>query len=604
MLISCQCLNFTATSAQLQRSSSTGGPGGDGNNINNNNNIGRSISSSAADDAALPAMLSQVFVQKFPRDFLFYANFMDFFKHAIGPIPDLTIIAISQRHLIYSATLDVDVQSWKLSLCVNCKTVLCAKRLIAGAGATPTDYLINSRLLCSNEELAHRRTHKSYSENFELLIIDDDDAATSSSAITPPATGVVNSASSLSIGSVVGQPAMMSGQQQRLRQLNTQKQERIQAEINETNERIERYTEQNFALLKSFREKSDQEGALLTRRITEIPDHVVELLDSAMPVDLEVAGGGGGSISFGSIGPGARRRNTISSRRELGVVPTTPTTPLVQPPSFLTLSQDTQQPMQQLPSASILTTRKMSNFDTPPATPEATPMSVGNSPTFRQQQQQQQATAAGNNSLLLSTPAAGSTGAAAAAAADDADDCLFDLEDVDGPTQTLGQGQAMPNFPRTFYQQLQQQHYQRQQSQPNPNPNQHHNQQQLSDHQQHHDNMSDADEAEDALDLDSSLSIPMRIGGGAAGARATSAQMLYANFARSLPVEIANSPLAERANNNNNNNNNNKHVHVQDDDEVIDNTVDIAASIKALAKSVHGEAVFGDLPRPRLRSQI
>jgi len=32
--------------------------------------------------------------------------------------------------------------------------------------------------------------------------------------------------------------------------------------------------------------------------------------------------------------------------------------------------------------------------------------------------------------------------------------------------------------------------------------------------------------------------------------------------------------------------------------------IDIAASIQALTKSVHGEAVFGDLPRPRLRSQI
>lgn len=36
----------------------------------------------------------------------------------------------------------------------------------------------------------------------------------------------------------------------------------------------------------------------------------------------------------------------------------------------------------------------------------------------------------------------------------------------------------------------------------------------------------------------------------------------------------------------------------------IESTLDIAASIKALARSVHGEAVFGDLPRPRLRSQI
>lgn len=32
--------------------------------------------------------------------------------------------------------------------------------------------------------------------------------------------------------------------------------------------------------------------------------------------------------------------------------------------------------------------------------------------------------------------------------------------------------------------------------------------------------------------------------------------------------------------------------------------LDIAASIKALAKSVHGETVFGDLPKPRFSSQI
>lgn len=31
---------------------------------------------------------------------------------------------------------------------------------------------------------------------------------------------------------------------------------------------------------------------------------------------------------------------------------------------------------------------------------------------------------------------------------------------------------------------------------------------------------------------------------------------------------------------------------------------DIAASIKALAKSVHGDTVFGDLPRPRFSTQI
>lgn len=34
------------------------------------------------------------------------------------------------------------------------------------------------------------------------------------------------------------------------------------------------------------------------------------------------------------------------------------------------------------------------------------------------------------------------------------------------------------------------------------------------------------------------------------------------------------------------------------------NYVDIAASIKHLARSVHSDAIFGDLPRPRLNTQI
>jgi len=46
-------------------------------------------------------------------------------------------------------------------------------------------------------------------------------------------------------------------------------------------------------------------------------------------------------------------------------------------------------------------------------------------------------------------------------------------------------------------------------------------------------------------------------------------------------------------------------LHVVDFMQLPQDPVDIAASIKALAKSVHGDAdVFGDLPRPRFSTQI
>lgn len=507
------------------------------------------------------------------------------FLQAHGPIPDLTVNNISLKSLIYGVTLDASGQSWQIIICINCKSVLFAKRLAsgpgAGAGATMPIYYLNSDLLCSNEELAQRRAHKSYSETFELLMMDNDDSNPGASAVTPPATGVVNSASNLSIGSLSAH-APVDGRQQRLRQIQAHQQQRVQAEITETNKAIERYTEQKFELLKIFREKSNQEAAILADLILQIPDTATELLDGAMPVALEVTGG---VINYAGAGPTARRRNTISSRRELSI-PTTPTTPLVQPPSFLTtvqqesqtsarlsrilssIQQDVQQ-TPQLPSASILTTRKMSNFDTPPATPEATPMSVSNSPTFRQQQQQQQAVTAGRGAASNTSPTVATVGA------DDGDDCLFALEDVDGPgSQPV---QVLQNA--RIYHQQQQQHYRSLQQ---------HQQHQLllqqQQQQQQQDNMSDADEAEgkkqhhlsidryslmsfsslptDALDLDSSLSIPMR-------ARDTPALNPFANFARSLPVEIANSPLAERAaaaaaNHNNMNNNRNNNVVLED----------------------------------------
>jgi PIN domain nuclease of toxin-antitoxin system len=47
------------------------------------------------------------------------------------------------------------------------------------------------------------------------------------------------------------------------------------------------------------------------------------------------------------------------------------------------------------------------------------------------------------------------------------------------------------------------------------------------------------------------------------------------------------------------------HLHVVAFMQLPQDPLDIAASIKALAKSVHGDSdVFGDLPRPRFSTQI
>ncbi|XP_004517412.1 uncharacterized protein LOC101462496 [Ceratitis capitata] len=659
MQISCKCLNFIATSnSQAANSNNVGII-----SIGSNTSAATTRNPAAADeDSSMPlaqqcndgsgnnnnannlcTTLMHAFLQRFPRTFIFYSQCMEFFKQAIGPITDLNIHTLNQRDLVYSITLEVPTgqeqpltQAWQLSICVNCNTALCAKRLPAptpaGAPAAltinPPQFLINCSLLTNNEELSLRRADKSFSDTFGLLIMDHPQLQLEQSNI--------GALSNFSVGSLsTAVPSMQQDiKQQRLRQLQQNLQQRLKREIAETDERIQRYTEQQFALLKSFREKSEQEYALLGRLIQRVPEQqAIEFLDRAPPA-LEVIGGGGGvGGSYAS-----RRRNTISSRRDIMSV-TTPTTPTTPNPTsgvhMLTLplattapstpsAMDTTNtqgisagatthhtPATTLSSTVLATTivgsnsvnRRVSNFDTPPATPEATPMSVGNSPTFRPQQQQQQhhqqqqqqssltqqqfvRIAANSFQQQFPTPTV-----------EVADDCLFELEGIDG-------GGAPPVNNSSPYSALvsnlsQKLPYHQQQRLLNNHAHPHYHQQ----HHYHGRDMSDVDESEDdageaevALDLDSTMPIsmgsrPIVAGQQRPGAAAIAADVM--NFAKSLPIEIANSPMTTGR----------SYVNALHENE-LDNTVDIAASIKALAKSVHGEAVFGDLPRPRMRSQI
>ncbi|XP_011637217.1 uncharacterized protein LOC105427247 isoform X2 [Pogonomyrmex barbatus] len=70
----------------------------------------------------------------------------------------------------------------------------------------------------------------------------------------------------------------------------------------------------------------------------------------------------------------------------------------------------------------------------------------------------------------------------------------------------------------------------------------------------------------------------------------------HSTLAKSLPVTVPVFPSIVR-----------RAIQDQDDDQLPSDPLDphnIRASIKALAKSVHGDTVFGDLPRPRFSTQI
>lgn len=60
------------------------------------------------------------------------------------------------------------------------------------------------------------------------------------------------------------------------------------------------------------------------------------------------------------------------------------------------------------------------------------------------------------------------------------------------------------------------------------------------------------------------------------------------SIARSLPISMPQVMTQFRTNE-------------EDFEELTEDNVDIAASIKALARSVHGDTVFGDLPRPQIQ---
>lgn len=183
----------------------------------------------------------------------------------------------------------------------------------------------------------------------------------------------------------------------RLKNLEKTLEQRIRAEIAATDERIARYSEQQFALLKNFREKSESEYQNLVSLVQNVPENLFEMQFSS---------------------------NDDNDDQQQ---PEHPTSSDASDTSAINNTSDTQP--------------QITSFDTPPATPESTPMSVGNSPVFRQQQQQQPKPQSTANNVFNGLK--GLLGAVNGAVHNNSrtsminnnnnnlDDCLFELEGLE-----------------------------------------------------------------------------------------------------------------------------------------------------------------------------
>jgi hypothetical protein len=296
-------------------------------------------------------------------------------------------------------------------------------------------FLVNPLLLTNEEDTNSLKTDVKYSKLFGVLI--DQDLSTTKIDITSKDNDSV-----------------------KIKNLTQHFRDAIQEEINETNDRISKFNEEQFRLLNLYRDKAEQEYNALVRIIKTVPEQTTNL-----NVAEQLAGS------------------------------------------------------------------KLTSFDTPPPTPDSTPMSIGNSPNFKHQPR------------IISDKQQ-----------------TFPVTTKNTPTRTT------QSIPKTVDESI---FFFEMEGVPTERSNQYTNA------------MSDVEES----DSDDSVS------------HIDATHQRYAgrpkslNIAQSLPVTMP-AIVTDR-----------DIVHV-DYDEYSDENVDIAASIKAIAKSVHGEGVFGDLPRPRFSTQI
>ncbi|GAB0099466.1 hypothetical protein DMENIID0001_153260 [Sergentomyia squamirostris] len=173
------------------------------------------------------------------------SDFTLFFKEALGPYCARQVsLKKEQPDLVHVVTL----ANWSIIQCINCRH-LCVYATFEKEDVV----LINSNLMTNQEEINLQRGSNSYSPVFRILMdqqFPEDD---------------------------IFRPNKLVQTHPKVKSLTQQFQQHIQRETAATDERIQRFTEHQFTLLKMFRERAEQELQILMSLVCRLPDNLTLL---------------------------------------------------------------------------------------------------------------------------------------------------------------------------------------------------------------------------------------------------------------------------------------------------------------------------------------
>lgn len=470
-----------------------------------------------------------------------------FFKEALGPVRCSHVLVQFDELLQKERVLD----EWEVSRCRPCDSFVLARHVVDDATASAMiTCLINPSLMTNDEQLSVRMTDENYS----------------------PAFGIVLNGSSLSYSDLTEKGKMLSklkSDDPFMQQLRAYMEQETEA----ANERIQRFTEQEFAVLKVKRERAEQDCLILAKLAAQannqqVPDELLLVRSNSTSINSSNNSNNSGGL--------------MGSQQTVVPPIATPTTTT---------------------AASVNDTSVNSQLETPPPTPEYMPMSTGNSPPMTgtasgasvnrstSSMVDQSSYSSPNNATRfgVAPTANGQTPNRANLSYNNVDSHPYNNNNIVSFNNSRGAMSRQPPVAMTMQQHSSTNSMTTQQS---PQQQQH----RMTSYET--DCMFDIDGMEnDNSPLSNTLSDEEELGfdesisnNNEEGMYIPSRQLAAKNgsIARSLPISMPQLMTQFRSNE-------------EDFEEMTEDNVDIAASIKALARSVHGDTVFGDLPRPQIQ---